>query len=195
MAWWNIELWPRNPGGDQMPLKRPRWMPKPYWQRVLWARIGSLLSWAAAMMIWLWARRSWPWTLLFSWALLLVATVIWTAWPRIAFSRMKARLLEHDYLLCLSCGSSLKSLPARHMYPECGWAHGPTPSLRGPVVTEQVPRTKQAPQTPSSGTTWSGPDAGRDSCAEPENKLTVFSGRQYCNKMSGAFLFRHNSAI
>ncbi len=123
MAWWNVELWPRNPGGDATPLKRPPWMPKPYWQRVLWARIGSLLTWAVAMMLMLLGRQNSIWTWILLLALLLVQTVIWAACPRIAFARMKARLLENDHLLCLSCGYSLKGLPSRHACPECGWAY------------------------------------------------------------------------
>ena len=51
MAWWNVELWPPNPGGDRVLLRRPKWMPRPYWQRVVWAQTAFFLAGSAALLI------------------------------------------------------------------------------------------------------------------------------------------------
>lgn len=123
MAWWNVELWPRGPGGDRVPLRRPKWMPRPYWQRVVWARTGYFLVWSAALLILLWVWTGWLWPRILGWLALIAGLVTWTVFPRVAFSRMKAKLLENEHLLCLACGYSLKGLPARHTCPECGRAY------------------------------------------------------------------------
>ncbi|HUU83653.1 MAG TPA: hypothetical protein VM243_09135 [Phycisphaerae bacterium] len=98
-------------------------MPRPYWQWVVWARNGCLLVWLAAMLIPLGPWMDWiGWLTLHTlYGLVFMGMLVtWTIWPRVAFSRLRAKLLANEHLLCLSCGYPLKGLPARHTCPECG---------------------------------------------------------------------------
>ena len=123
MSWWEHELWAGNPLGKLgkgVPLRRPRWMPKPYWQRVTWIRgVWCALLLGAVVL----PRLFTSFGIAYLALVVIAAGVLWVVCPRIAFHGLKGRLVENDCLMCLSCGYPLRGLPARHVCPECGWAY------------------------------------------------------------------------
>ena len=117
---WDVELWPRNPLDTDRIVRRPWWIPRPFWRRVSWIRAGcTALFLFAYVPIWLppWGGKL---RLIVCCMGILVGSVVFVVCPRVVFARMKAELAENDHLLCLWCGYPLRGLPNDHCCPECG---------------------------------------------------------------------------
>ena len=117
---WDVELWPRNPLEGAGWFRRPWYIPRPFWHRVSWIRAGyTAFLVFGYLLVWL-LPLSFLLRLIAGYGGILVGGIVFVVCPRVVYTRMKAKLVENDYLLCLHCGYSLTGLPSDHACPECG---------------------------------------------------------------------------